>query len=65
MQPCRKTPRTPVDDVKCIQNEIAYDPQNRQYWDPRSPLHFSEAGYDALGRIVFERLCEGKSYFTK
>lgn len=65
MQPCKRTSKTRADDMKCIKNEIPYDPQNQQFWDRHSSLHFSESGYDALGRIVYERLCEGKSYFTK
>lgn len=52
-------------DEKCRNNKVPFDPENTQFWDSRSPLHFSKAGYEALGRIVFERLCEGKSYFTK
>jgi hypothetical protein len=55
-------------DGRCRENTIPFDPANRQFWDPRSPLHFSEAGYDALGRIVFERLCgadRNRTYFTK
>ena len=54
-----------VAGAQCRDNKVPYDPANRQFWDARSPLHFSKAGYDALGRIVFERLCGDKSYFTK
>lgn len=60
MQPCSRS----AQDPKCAQNKIPFHPGNQQYWDRYSPLHFSGAGYDALGRIVHERLCEGKSYFV-
>lgn len=42
-----------------------YNPANAQFWDPRSPLHFSARGYDAVGRIVYERLCLGREVATQ
>lgn len=69
MEPCKhshsSSSHAREQDPKCRDNIIPYDPDNRRYWDSQSPLHFSELGYDALGRIVFERLCSDKSYFTQ
>lgn len=42
----------------------SFNVTNTQYWDRDSPLHFSPQGYDRIGEMVFQTLCEGESVFV-